>query len=119
MTKNRALFAAQMQIMIQVIGSFHLESIRFAAQISVLMADLTWQQYTAGHRPLLTRCRPLAGVAFRSKFWSMQNDCRRRPFGLFFDLGACRFRAGWRKPKETRDKVKNTRSRKEAREETP
>jgi hypothetical protein len=94
MTKNRALFAAQIQIMTQVIGSFHLESIRFAAQISVLMADLTWQQYTAGHHPLVTRRGPMAGVAFRSKFWSMQNDCRRRPFNLFFGLDAFRFKAG-------------------------
>jgi hypothetical protein len=48
MTKNRALFAAQMQIMTQVIGSFRVESIRFATQTSALIAGLIWQHYPTG-----------------------------------------------------------------------
>jgi hypothetical protein len=48
MTKNRALFAAQMPIMTQVIGSFRRESIQFTTQPSAVIAGLTWQQYPTG-----------------------------------------------------------------------
>jgi hypothetical protein len=34
---------------------------------------------------------PQAEVAFGDKFWSMQNDCGRGPFGFFFGLPAFRF----------------------------
>jgi hypothetical protein len=41
---------------------------------------------------LLVTCRkPVAGVAFGGKFWSMQNDCGRHPFGFFFGLAALPF----------------------------
>jgi hypothetical protein len=43
---------------------------------------------------LVTWRRPVASVAFNGKFWSMQTDCGRALFGLFFGLAAFRFKAG-------------------------
>jgi hypothetical protein len=42
----------------------------------------------------VTWCRAIASVAFNGKFWSMQTDCGRALFGLFFGLAAFRFKAG-------------------------
>jgi hypothetical protein len=35
----------------------------------------------------VTRCRPMASVAFSGKFWSMQDDRTGRPLGLRFGNG--------------------------------
>src|SRR5271167_3846725 len=48
MIKNRALFAAQMQIVTQVIESFRRESIRFMTKPFALSARLIWQEYPTG-----------------------------------------------------------------------
>jgi hypothetical protein len=42
----------------------------------------------------------MAGVAFGDDFWSMQPDCRRGLFGLFFNLAAFRFPKRIAIPKE-------------------
>jgi hypothetical protein len=43
------------------------------------------------HHHLVTRLGTVARVAFRGKFWSMQNDCGRSLFGFFLGLAAFRF----------------------------
>jgi hypothetical protein len=69
--KIEHFFAAQNQIMTQVIGSFRLESIRFETQTSALI-DMA--AISGRHHLLVSRRRPVAGVAFSGKFWSMQHD---------------------------------------------
>jgi hypothetical protein len=81
-------FAAQ--IMTQVIG-FFLPS-QFGSRCKHCAhgrSDMAAISHLDHH--LVTRREPIASVAFCGKFWSMQNDCRRGPFGFFLGLAAFRF----------------------------
>jgi hypothetical protein len=125
MIKNRARFAAH--ITSHRIVSSGVNSVRGTNVSSHGSSDMSgdlavhFEVHLAAisnrHHRLVIRRAATGHVAFDGKFWSMQNNYRRSPFGLFLRKGRFPFRMGWQGP-ESRQEAKKTRSQKETKEET-